>query len=508
MRNYSLNLAIVLLMSSAPATGALAHDHPVPEKLGAVTFPTSCDPSVQADFNRAIALLHSFAYSASEEAFRDVARRDTHCAMAWWGMAMTHYHQLWEPPIEGDELNQGAAQIRLAENMTEATPREHAFIAALDLYYRDAEHSTSSTRAARYANAMAELARDNPKDDEAQIFFALSLIATASPSDKTHTNQKRAADILEPIYSRQPDHPGLAHYLIHAYDSAELAPRGLAAARAYSRIAPSAPHALHMPSHIFTRLGLWDDSIASNLAARVAAHAQNDIGEELHAMDYLTYSYLQRGRAEEARQVVADSRAMAGLAVNRFKIGYAATAMPARLALEQHDWDAAQHLEQLAGTAPQVAAIVFWARALGHARAAIKTSADADIAQLQACLDALNAKGDTYWAAETRAMLKSAQGWRFAAQGDAKSALASLRAAADQEDGLEKLPVTPGPIIPAREQLGELLLILGQPKPALNEFRNALALAPARRGALMGAIAAANELGDTETVTRLRASLK
>jgi tetratricopeptide (TPR) repeat protein len=199
---------------------------------------------------------------------------------------------------------------------------------------------------------------------------------------------------------------------------------------------------------------------------------------------------------------------MAGLAVNRFKIGYAATAMPARLALEQHDWDAAQHLEQLPGTAPQVTAIVYWARALGHARATVKTSADADIAQLQACLDALNAKGDTYWAAETRAMLKSAQGWRFAAQGDAKSALASLRAAADEEDGLEKLPVTPGPIIPAREQLGELLLILGQPKPALSEFRSALALAPARRGALMGAIAAANELGDTETVTRLRASLK
>jgi len=508
MRNYSLNLSIVFLMSSALATSALAHDHPVPEKLGAVTFPTSCDPSVQAGFNRAIALLHSFAYSASEAAFRDVARRDTHCAMAWWGMAMTHYHQLWEPPTEGDELNQGAAQIRSAENMTEATPREHAFIAALDLYYRDAEHSTLSTRAARYANAMAELARDNPKDDEAQIFYALSLIATASPSDKTHTNQKRAADILEPIYSRQPDHPGLAHYLIHAYDSAELAPRGLAAARAYSRIAPSAPHALHMPSHIFTRLGLWDDSIASNLAARVAAHAQNDIGEELHAMDYLTYAYLQRGRADDARQVVADSRAMAGLAVNRFKIGYAATAMPARLALEQHDWDAAQHLEQLPGTAPQVTAIVYWARALGHARATVKTSADADIAQLQACLDALNAKGDTYWAAETRAMLKSAQGWRFAAQGDAKSALASLRAAADEEDGLEKLPVTPGPIIPAREQLGELLLILGQPKPALNEFRSALALAPARRGALMGAIAAANELGETETVTRLRASLK
>jgi hypothetical protein len=509
MRKYCPGLAIAILLSGAPpAAGEAAHNHPVPEKLGAVTFSTSCAPSVEAGFNRAIALLHSFAYTAADEAFREVSRHDPDCAMAWWGMAMTHYHQLWEPPSEGDDLGQGAAEIRSAETMSSASRREQQFIAALENYYRDAEHVATPVRAKLYANAMAELANSYPKDDEVQIFYALSLIATAPPTDKTHANQKRAADILEPIYRRQPQHPGLAHYLIHAYDSAELAPRGLAAARAYSRIAPSAPHALHMPSHTFTRLGLWDDSIASNLAARAAAHMQNDIGDELHAMDYLTYAYLQRGRYSDAAQVVAAIRLMPALPVSEFKVGYAATAMPVRLAVERRDWDAATQLEPLPGLAPQVTAIVYWARALGHARSKNASSADADIDRLQSCLDALNAKGDAYWASVTHSMLKEAQGWRFAAQGDAISAVASLRAAADEEDGLEKLPVTPGPIVPAREQLGELLLILNQPTAALSEFQSALALAPARRGALVGAIAAATALGDTATVDRLRAVLK
>ena len=505
MRKFCVGLAgAVLVLGAIPAA---AHDHPVPEKLGAVVFATSCAPAVKESFNRAVALLHSFAYSAAEDAFRDVAMRDSQCAMAWWGMAMTHYHQLWEPPSEGDDLSRGAAEIRAAANMTSASRRERQFIAALEYYYRDSDRSAVLVRAKNYSNAMAELARSFPQDDEAQIFYALSLIATAPPEDEVHTNQKRAADILEPIYRRQPQHPGLAHYLIHAYDSAELAPRGLAAARAYAQIAPSAPHALHMPSHIFTRLGLWDDSIASNLAARAAAHAQNDVGEELHAMDYLTYAYLQHGRDDAAARVVADTAAMTTLAFDRFKIGYAATAMPVRLAVERHDWDAAQRLAPLPGTAPQITAIVYWARALGHARAKVASSADADIDRLQACVDVLNARGDAYWASETHAMLTAAQGWRFAAQDDAKSAVASLRAAADEEDGLEKSGVTPGPIIPAREQLGELLLVLGQPQAALSEFRSALALAPGRRNALKGAIAAADALRDTSTADQLRAAL-
>lgn len=481
------------------------HNHPAPEHLGDVNFPTSCKRAVSASFNRAVALLHSFAYDAAEKAFADVAAQDPGCAMAQWGMAMTHYHQLWDPPA-GDELKEGAARSHRASEIGGGTPRERRFIAALGLYYADADAASAPERAKRYAEAMADVARSDPTDPEAQIFYALALIATAPPTDRTHINQKQAADILEPLYRRQPQHPGLAHYLIHAYDSTELAQRGLPAARAYSKIAPSAPHALHMPSHIFTRLGLWDDSIASNIAARAAAQAQGDVGEALHAMDYLTYAYLQRGRYEEAANVVADLKAMTGLPAGQFKAGYAATAMPVRVAVEQHNWAAATRLEPLSGTAPQVAAIIFWARALGHARAAAPTSADGDIDQLQACVDALRAKGDAYWAAQTHAMLLEALGWRSAARGDSAAAVASLQAAADEEDRLEKLPVTPGPIVPAREQLGELLLSLNQPAQALQAFKAALATAPGRRGARIGAIAAAERVADTRTADERRSS--
>ncbi|MEO8927635.1 MAG: hypothetical protein ABI306_10785 [Caulobacteraceae bacterium] len=490
-----------------PAMAEEHHDHPAPEHLGAVTFPTSCKSAVSASFDRAVALLHSFAYAAAEKAFAGVAAQDSGCAMAHWGMAMTHYHQLWDPPT-GDELGEGAAQVRRAGEIGGGTPRERWFIAALAQYYADAETASATERAKRYARAMADVASRDPGDPEAQIFYALALIATAPPTDRTHANQKQAAAILEQIYRRQPRHPGLAHYLIHAYDSAELAQRGLPAARAYSKIAPSAPHALHMPSHIFTRLGLWDDSIASNLAARAAAHAQTDVGEELHAMDYLTYAYLQRGRYQEAAGVVAAVQAMTGLPSVQFKVGYAATAMPVRLAVEQHDWDAALRLRPLPGSAPQVAAIVYWARALGHARTAVPSPADNDIGELQACVEALKVKGDAYWAAQTYAMLLEARGWQSAAQGDATSAIASLNAAAEEEDAFEKLPVTPGPIVPAREQLGELLLRLNRPDQALEAFRAALATAPGRRGALIGATAAAERVGDARTVDQLRPLLQ
>ena len=480
---------IALMLAGPIAVGEEEHhhDHPAPEKLGAVTFPTSCDAAVKPAFDRAIALLHSFAYAASERAFQDVSARDPGCAMAHWGMAMTHYHQLWDPP-SGDALREGAAQIAMAGPGGSA--RERGFIDALAVYYRDAEQVPPGTRAQRYALAMAEVARSNPDDAEAQIFYALALIATAPPTDKTHANQKRAADILEPIYRRQPQHPGLAHYLIHAYDSAELAPRGLEAARAYSKIAPSAPHALHMPSHIFTRLGLWDESIASNEAARTAAHAQGDFGEELHAMDYLTYAYLQVGRHDDAARTVAAIGSMDGLRASEFKMGYAATAMPARLAVESRDWEGAARLQPLPGSPPQVAAIVYWARALGRSRAQVPSAPDADIDKLQACLNDLRAKANAYWITQVDAMLQEAQAWRMVARGEAATAVISLRWAADEEDAVEKLPVTPGPIVPAREQLGELLLSVGQPDQALREFRASLALAPGRHGALVGASAA------------------
>jgi hypothetical protein len=462
------------------------HDHPAPERLGLVNFMTSCKPAVAASFNRSVALLHSFAYTAADKAFAQVATQDPGCAMAQWGRAMTHYHQLWDIPV-GEGLRAGAERSAEASRIGGGTPRERGFIAALASYFADYDKVGAPIRAQHYADAMAGVARADPADSEVQIFYALALIATAPPTDRTHANQKRAAAILNPIYRRQPQHPGLAHYLIHAYDSAELAPRGLQVAHAYAKIAPDAPHALHMPSHIFTRLGLWDDSIASNLAARAAARAEGDAGEELHAMDYLVYAYLQRGRATDARRVAADIGTMKGLPFGLFKVGYAATAMPVRVAVEQHDWTAAAQLQPQPGIQPQVAAILFWARALGHSRAATPSSADADIDSLSGCVEALRAQGDSYATTQAHALLLEAKGWRSAANGDAEAAIANLRLAADEEETLEKLPVTPGPIVPAREELGELLLSLDRPAEALQAFKASLVLAPGRRGALLGA---------------------
>jgi tetratricopeptide (TPR) repeat protein len=477
--------SIALALATSAEAQEEHHHHPAPEHLGMVHFGVSCAPAVTSAFDRAVALLHSFAYDEADKGFADVATRDPSCAIAHWGRAMTHYHQLWDTPA-GAGLAAGIAEIAKAKALGTGTPRERALIAALDTYYANAAEIPAATRALRYSDAMAAVARDYPKDDEIAAFYALSLVATAAPTDRAHARQKQAADILEPIWKRQPDHPGVPHYLIHAYDSAELAQRGLPAARAYAKIAPSAPHALHMPSHIFTRLGLWDDSIASNIAARDAARAQGDAGEALHAMDYLTYAYLQQGRTADAAREVADLKAMNGLSAVGFKIGYAGNAMPVRLAIEGRDWATAARLTPMPGSAPQIASLVWWARALGKLRAATPGSADADIGELQACREALRVANDSYWMAQVDALLKSAQAWRLAAAGEKDAAIVTMTAAADEEDALEKLPLTPGPIVPAREQLGELFLKLGQPREALNAFNAALALAPGRRGALQG----------------------
>jgi tetratricopeptide (TPR) repeat protein len=495
--------ALVCAYAAAPQEN---HSHPPPEKLGTVSFPTSCAPSVAHEFERSVALLHSFAYQAAEQAFREVAVSDPTCAMAHWGIAMSLYHQLWSPPSAA-ELRDGQAEIERAQHLS-ATTREKQFIAAAAAYYGDSDHVSPPVRAKAYEAAMAEVARSNPKDTEAQVFYALALIATASPEDGSHAAQKRAVSILEPIYEAQPDHPGVAHYLIHANDSTELAPRGLAAARAYSKIAPSAPHALHMPSHIFTRLGLWDDSIASNQAARAAAHAQGDTGEELHAMDYLTYAYLQRGRVGDAEQVVASLRSMSALLGSDFKAGYAATAMPVRLAVETRAWSDAAALQALTGSPPHVAAMVFWAHAVADSRTGHPQAADSDIAKIEDCRQKLASSGDTYWATQVDVLDKEAKAWQSAASANPTEAVRLLRLAADEEDAVEKSPATPGPIVPAREQLGELLLQLNRPKQALSEYQAALVAAPGRRAGLTGAAKAAELVGDTKTAAQMRAKLE
>jgi hypothetical protein len=481
---------LVLLLLSSLACAQQSHDHAVPERLGKVSFPTSCAAAVQPQFDRGVALLHSFAYSAAAEAFQKVAANDPRCAMAHWGTAMSYFHQLWDPALPPATESVAKNEIARAQQIDAGSAREKGFINALSLLFQDSATVPYRTRVANYEHAMHDVASSNKNDTEAQVFYALSLLANASPADKTHARQKRAADVLEPLYNAHPQHPGIPHYLIHAYDNAELARRGLPAANAYAQIASSTPHALHMPSHIFTRLGLWDRSIASNLAARDAAHTQGDTGEELHAMDYLVYAYLQAGNNKAAAQVIEQLKEKYRLTPGDFKTGYASTAMPVRFAVEREKWDDAAAIVAPTGAPPQVTAIAVWARGLGMTRSGHPAEARAEIEKLQQLEAQLRTAGNDYWASQVDSMAGGLKAWTAQAEGKPEEAVALLRAAADQEDSLEKLPVTPGPIVPAREQLGYLLLAQHHPQQALMEFQTALVNAPGRRGATEGAATA------------------
>ena len=486
-----LTLLFIFPFLSAQET----HSHSAPEKLGKVSFPTSCTPAVQKQFDRGVALLHSFAYTAAENAFQGVGELDPRCAMAHWGMAMAYFHQLWDPPIVLATMSIAQKEIQRAQQIGAGSERERQFINALGLIYQDAATVPYRTRALNYEHAMSNLASENRKDVEAQVFYALALLANVSPADKTHAKQKQAADLLEPLDRIYPQHPGVPHYLIHAYDNAELAPKGLPAAKAFSQIAPSAPHALHMPSHIFTRLGLWEDSITSNLAAREAAHQQGDTGEELHAMDYLVYAYLQSGRDKDATQVIQQLKSMPKLNAGDFKIAYASTAMPVRCAVERGQWADAAGILPPTGAPPQVVAIAVWARGLGLARSGRAAEARTEIDKLRRIEEQLRTSGNNYWATQVGILTGEVMAWSAQADGKPDEAAALMLASADEEDAIEKLPVTPGPIVPAREQLGYLLLEQNHPGLALKEFETALANAPGRHGALQGAAHAAELSG-------------
>jgi hypothetical protein len=476
-------LLLIVPVSSAQET----HSHGAGAKLGSVSFSISCAAGVQEDFDRGVALLHSFAYAAAENAFQGVVKLDPRCAMAHWGVAMSYFHQLWEPSIPPAAISIAQKEIQRAQEIGTDSERERQFIASLALIYQDADSVPYRTRASNYERAMCELAAANRKDVEAQVFYALALLANASPADKTHEKQKQAADILEPLGRAYPQHPGIPHYLIHAYDNAELARNGLAAAKAYAQIAPSAPHALHMPSHIFTRLGLWDESIASNLAASEAAHQQGDLGEELHAMDYLVYAYLQSGRDNDAAQIIQQLKNMPKLDSGDFKVAYAATVMPIRYAVERGHWADAIGVNAATGAPPQVVAIAVWARGMGLARSGRAAEARLEIDRLNRIGEQLRAAGNDYWATQVEILSGEVKSWSLQADGKFDQAAVQMRASADQEDAIEKLPVTPGPIIPAREQLGDLLMEQMHPFAAFTEFKIALANAPGRRGAMQGA---------------------
>ncbi len=483
------------------------HQHGTAEKLGSVSFPVSCAAQVQSSFNRAVALLHSFAYAPAAAAFEEVARQDPGCAMAHWGVAMSYYHQLWSPPLPDDAGVKGRAEVEQAQQIGGGNAKEKEYIAAASLIFID-DGAAYPAHAAKYRDAMASLAQHNPDDAESQIFYALALLATASPQDKTHANQKAAALILEPLHQKYPQHPGLSHYLIHAYDNAELAPQGLKAAREYSRIAPSAPHALHMPSHIFTRLGMWSDSVRSNQAARVAAHEQGDFGEELHAMDYLVYAFLQEGRDADAASVLKDLQALRQQPGSDFKSAYAATAMPVRYAMERKQWNDATRCVAPQGAPPHVAALAAWARALGHARAGDPAAARAELQSIQHLAEQLSASGSQYWAGQVQIQAEEASSWIALAEHKPEEAQALMKKAADEEDAVEKLPVTPGPVVPAREQLGDLLAQLGKPEAALAAYEKTLEDAPGRRGALKGARDSARAAGLKSKSNDYEAALK
>ena len=477
-------LTISILGTSLPLQAA-EHEHPVPEKLGTVRFPTSCSSKEQKNFQRAVALLHSFAYSAAEKAFGDVAKADPKCAMAHWGIAMTYFHPLWPPPLPEETVARGREEIQRAGQL-DGSDRERGFIEALSFIYENADTVSFQKRLDHYVAAMGKLAARYPNEAECQIFYALALIAAAPPSDSTHAKQKEAVAILEPLFKKYPQHPGIPHYLIHAYDNVEMASRGVEAARIYAQIAPSAPHALHMPSHIYTRLGMWKESIASNMAAKKAAHEQGDVGEELHAMDYLVYANLQLGLDQDAAKVLDDVRKMTSLSPKYFKVAYAASAMPARYAIERRQWNEATRLASMADALPQATAITAWSRAIGFARNKQASAARDEAAKLESAYEQMRAAGDEYWATQIHVQLNSALAWINYAEGKIGEAVKLMRDAADEEDAVEKLPVTPGAIVPAREQLGDLLLETGDAKAAMKEFNSAFAQAPRRRGTLMG----------------------
>ena len=470
------------------------------EKLGKVSFPVSCSPTVQEEFNRGVALLHSFWLDAGMKTFGEVAQKDPGCGMAHWGVAMTLLGNPFGWPPTPKALGEGWAAIERARAAGAGSPRELDYVAALEVFYKDSDKVDHRTRAVAYEKAMEQLALRYPQDREAAVFHALALNATALLTDKTYAQQLRAAAILEQVFAEQPEHPGVAHYLIHSYDYPPIAEKGLDAARRYAGIAPSAPHAQHMPSHIFTRRGFWPDSIQSNLASAAAA---KDHFNQFHAMDYLAYAYLQTGQDREAQRVLDGVLSVEKPNVEHFVSAFALAAIPSRYALERGRWSEATALTLRPSQFPwsrfpQSAAILVFARGLGAARSGDGAAALRDVARLQTLRDALTAAKLGYWVEQVDIQAQVVSAWAARAQGKNDEALRTLRAAADREDATEKHPVTPGPIVPARELLGELLLELGDPAQALRELEASQRVEPNRLRGLYGAARAAELSGNRE----------
>jgi hypothetical protein len=474
-------------------------------KIGTVSFLTSCNTAAQPQFNRAVALLHSFEFRSAIEGFEATLQADPSCAMAEWGIALSRWSNPFAAGVRPPAvLQQGLAAVDRAKKIGAKTDRERAYVDAVSRLYSDYDKTAQPARVAAYRDAMGSLAAANPKDDEAAIFYALSIAEAASPNDKTFADQLKAGAILEKLVARYPDHPGLAHYIIHTYDTPPLADRALAAARRYAEIAPEVPHAQHMPSHTFTRLGYWQDSIEANTRSAEIAKREKSTAEELHAMDYQVYAYLQTGQDARARQLLDtlpdvaarfDPEAIGSAAPGSAGL-FALAAIPARYALERGSWADAAKLEPRSSKFPYTEAVTYFARALGAGRVGDAATVRSSIDALQRIQRQLADAKEAYWAEQAEIQRRSASAWLLFAEHRDADALTEMRAAAAMEDGTEKSAVTPGPLAPARELLGEMLLLLKQPAAAKNEFEATLKKEPNRFRALYGAARSASLAGD------------
>jgi tetratricopeptide (TPR) repeat protein len=496
--------------------------------VGKVTFPITCAPDVQSDFARGVALLHSFFYEEARRVFTSVAERDPKCAMAQWGIAMTWWHPIWTPPTP-DEMRAGKAAIKKAMAMNADSERERGFITALNAYYNTPDSSSaapvgqschgpvgSRDRVIAYEKAMRQLCDKYPNDFEVQTFYAFAVLATgyATPNDTSLSKQLEAAGILEKLWKQNANHPGVVHYLIHSYDYPQFAERGLTAAQTYDSIAPWVPHALHMPSHIFTRLGMWDESITANQASAEASrayaamrHRDATEAEELHALDYMAYSYLQEARDTEAKKIVdVAAKVRKTNPELEFSAAYALAAIPTRYTFERNDWAAAANLPipnlPHWSSFPFMEALIEYGHALGRAHTGDLDGARKAIARMQQLRDATKDPKFDYFKSHLDLQMQAASAWVAAAEGKQNEAIDTLRRAADSEDVLGKHPVSPGAFVPIREQLGTLLLEMGQPTEAQREFEAALKIYPGRFRGLYGAAQAAELAGDNEDASR------
>ena len=503
MNTRSSLVLVSLLLFTCPFAAWSHEDDSVPGgRLGKVSFANSCSEKVKPQFEIGVAMLHSFWFSAAEKTFDDVLAKDPQCAIAAWGLASI----LMNNPLAGTGASPAGAKkafaaLENARQVRAGTQRERDYIDAVSVYYEDWANRGERARQVARADAFEKLAARYPQDDEAQIFYALYRAGTQSQADQTYSAYLKAAAILEEQFKKYPGHPGVAHYLIHSYDAPPIAAKGLVAARRYASIAPDAPHALHMPSHIFTRVGSWQESVSANKRSMEVARKGNEPDEAYHAVDYMVYAYLQLGHDEDARKIIQEVMQVTG-GTPRFIRPYAVAAMPARLMVERGMWKEAAQLPLTPTTYPFVAAITHFARAIGAARSGDLSAAQKDAEQLAALHNALETAKNTYWATEVEIQRLAVAGWIALAEGKSDDALKFMRASADLEDKNEKHIATPGRILPARELLGDMLLELKQPKQALVEYETSQAREPNRFRNLYGAAVAAAAAGDKATAEK------